>query len=66
MVGYGTTVSTESQGVRISVWYFPKTIVVEEMDMWVRFAANDAVQFSGFLVEVERKHKQGKIVVCFS
>ncbi|XP_072046375.1 tolloid-like protein 2 [Amphiura filiformis] len=58
MVGYGTTVSTESQGVRISVWYFPKTIVVEEMDMWVRFASNGAVEFSGFLVEVAREHEQ--------
>ena len=64
MVGYGTTVSTESQGVRISVWYFPKTFVVQELSMWVRFASNIAVQFSGFLVEVERKHEQGMRKVC--
>ena len=63
MVGHGTIVSQASQGVRISERYYLKTIVVQELNMWVRFASNFAVQWRGFLVEVERQHEQGKVLV---
>ena len=59
MVGYGTTVSLETQGVELADKDFPRTIVVPEFSMWVRFTSNPEVQPSGFLMEVERKHEQG-------
>ena len=66
MMGHGTAVSPESQGVRISSMYYPKTIVVQEMGMWVRFVSNHEVEFSGFLVEVERKHEQGSYFILIN
>ena len=61
MVGHGTIVSDESKGIQIADRNkdFPKTIVVPELNMWVRFTSNFAVQWQGFLMEVSRRHEQG-------
>ena len=53
-------VTDESQGVLLRGWAFPSTILVPHMSMWLRFTANHAVGFRGFLAEVERKPGIGK------
>ena len=59
MVGYGTTVSLETQGVEFAEKDFTRIVGVPELSIWIRFTSNQGVQQGGFLMEVERKHEQG-------
>ncbi len=61
IIGRGRNISDDF-GVRLSLWYYPKTILIEEMAIWVNFASNHAVTFRGFLIEIERKGSNGKLI----
>lgn len=61
MMGHGYDVGRDSQDVMLSLWYYPKTIVMEERVIWIRFLSNHAVTFRGFLLEIERTETKGKI-----
>ena len=48
--------------VKLSLWYYPKTILINTTEMFIRFFSNELVQFRGFLIEVERIPYKGN---CF-
>ena len=60
MIGHGYDFGEKSMDVKLSLWYFPKTILVPDPVMWIRFLSNHAVTFRGFLLEIERTSKSGK------
>ena len=60
MIGLGQTVG-DSVVFKRSLWHTPKTVLVDvDGGMWIRFLANDANQFRGFLVQVDRKPFTGR------
>ncbi|XP_072045820.1 uncharacterized protein [Amphiura filiformis] len=56
MIGKGYNISIDDFQLRLFLWHFPRTIIVDEMVMWVWFLSNHAVQYRGFVLEVERRN----------
>ncbi|XP_072044918.1 zinc metalloproteinase nas-39-like [Amphiura filiformis] len=53
-IGTGPFVSSESTVLQRSLWHFPRTLLIHEWQMWIRFGSDAWVQFRGFIVEVVR------------
>ena len=60
-MGYGRNISGPLRQ-RLSLWYYPKTILMESLAIWMHFASNHAAQFRGFLVTIERKPHEGRFL----
>ena len=63
MIGHSYDIGEDTMDVELSLWFFPKTILVPDLVMWVRFTSNHAVTFRGFLLEIERTTDAGKWAV---
>ena len=61
MIGNGYNISIDNFQLRLFLWHFPRTVIVDEMVMWVWFLTNHAVQYRGFALEVERRNATGKL-----
>ncbi len=60
MFGKGYNVSMDNFSLRLFLWHFPRTIIVDEDVMWVWFLTNHAVQYRGFVLEIERRNTTGE------